>query len=408
MLNYSKLIFFVLIYCTLRSCNVSSLSDVIVPGGVENVAENAKLCTLDTAGIIEYYGYVRETRKVTTEDGYILTVYCLYNSTALDSSLTPIIAWHGHLDASHTFVLNYPDQSLAFLLADRGYYVCLPNARGNGFSQEYVNNSRNANIPISPYWRFSWDQIAEFDIPAVIDSVLKWTKKSNVIYIGHSQGTTTMFAALSSKPEVNKKVALFVALSPVTYFTHTQNPLYMAARNFEPVLDKFYGAEFSPHTMLQTFQQYVLCTLPTAALCANILFYMFGYSTHLDESRLPVYVCHSPADFAWGQFVQFVQHAKVDKFQKYDFKFRNQQKYGQSSPPEYDVTQISAPVALFHSDGDIVTNNVDTQKLKSQLSNCVFEQHLNASLDFYHMDYVWGKDVNEIVYPDLFNLIKNY
>ncbi len=82
--------------------------------------------------------------------------------------------------------------------------------------------------------------------------------------------------------------------------------------------------------------------------------------------------------------------------------------YGQSSPPQYDLTQVSAPVALFHSDTDLTTANVDVQILKSQLSNLVFVQHLDASVAFSHLDYIWAKDVVEIVYVDLFNLIKDY
>lgn len=125
----------------------------------------------------------------------------------------------------------------AFLLADQGYYVCLPNARGNGFSQGYINASRNANIPVNPYWRFSWDQIAEFDVPAVIDAVLDWTKKSKVIYIGHSQGATTMFALLSSNPSYNKKISIFAALAPVVYFSHTTSPLFVGASLIEFLLN---------------------------------------------------------------------------------------------------------------------------------------------------------------------------
>jgi pimeloyl-ACP methyl ester carboxylesterase len=293
MLNYSRLIFIVLITSTLTPCNASLLGivgnlltaviNLLVPGGIEHVSENAKLCSLKTPGIIEYYGYTSETRNVTTEDGYILTVYCLFNSTARNSTLNPVIAWHGLMDASHTFVLNYPNQSLGFLLADMGYYVCLPNARGNGFSQGYVNNSRNANLLVSKYWQFSWDEIAEFDVPAVIDSVLQWTGKSKVIYVGHSQGSTIMFALLSSKPAYNEKISIFAALAPVAYLKHTESPLYVYASMIDYFLEFFYGGQFLPHTGLETLLEFLGCTLPTEALCENLLFYLFGYSSHIDE-----------------------------------------------------------------------------------------------------------------------------
>ena len=43
----------------------------------------------------------------------------------------------------------------------------------------------------------------------------------------------------------------------------------------------------------------------------------------------------------------------LDKFCRYDFgPEKNKEIYGQDEPPEYDVTQITAPVALYWSDND--------------------------------------------------------
>ena len=46
-------------------------------------------------------------------------------------------------------------------------------------------------------------------------------------------------------------------------------------------------------------------------------------------------------------------HFQTDKFCRYDFgPEKNLEIYGQEEPPEYDVTQITAPVALYWSDND--------------------------------------------------------
>ena len=43
----------------------------------------------------------------------------------------------------------------------------------------------------------------------------------------------------------------------------------------------------------------------------------------------------------------------LDKFCRYDFGTeKNIEIYGQEEPPEYDVTKITAPVALYWSDND--------------------------------------------------------
>lgn len=55
---------------------------------------------------------------------------------------------------------------------------------------------------------FSFDEMAEYDLPAMIDYVLNTTGQKQLSYIGHSQGTTTAFALLSQNPEYNAKVSI--------------------------------------------------------------------------------------------------------------------------------------------------------------------------------------------------------
>lgn len=121
-------------------------------------------------------------------------------------------------------------------------------------------------------------------------------------------------------------------------------------------------------------------------------------------------MCHTPDNFAWGQYLHYAQLKGVDAFQKYDFGSdnRNQQIYGQPTPPQYDISQVTANVALYRSGSDLVAADVDVQKLIAQLPTLISDEYLDASYNFNHLDYVFGKDVNQLVYAHLINLIKDY
>lgn len=62
---------------------------------------------------------------------------------------------------------------------------------------------------------FSFHQMAVYDLPGSVDYIIKTTGFKNVSYYGHSQGTTTMFLALSLVPGLHQKINAFVALAPV-------------------------------------------------------------------------------------------------------------------------------------------------------------------------------------------------
>lgn len=75
-----------------------------------------------------------------------------------------VFLFHGLLDSSATWALNGPNASLAFLLADAGFDVWMGNARGNAYSRHHAW----LNPDELPFWDFSIDQIARYDIPAMI------------------------------------------------------------------------------------------------------------------------------------------------------------------------------------------------------------------------------------------------
>lgn len=65
---------------------------------------------------------------------------------------------------------------------------------------------------------FSWDEMAKYDIPAVIEYILKKTGKQQLYFIGHSQGTLQAFAAFSQNATLAKKVCIFYSWCNIFHF----------------------------------------------------------------------------------------------------------------------------------------------------------------------------------------------
>lgn len=100
------------------------------------------------------------------------------------------------------------------MLVNEEYDVWMGNFRGNTFSRNHTflnpdNDSR--------FWNYSFHEIGIYDLPAIIDYVLKHTNKSQLYYIGQSQGSTSMFVMLSLKPEYNAKIKTYVSMAPIAF-----------------------------------------------------------------------------------------------------------------------------------------------------------------------------------------------
>lgn len=72
---------------------------------------------------------------------------------------------------------------------------------------------------------WSWHEIGKYDVPAMIDCVLGVSKQKKLIYVGHSQGTTSFFVFASLRPEYHRKVEAMFALAPVAFMGETSQPL---------------------------------------------------------------------------------------------------------------------------------------------------------------------------------------
>ena len=162
-----------------------------------------------TPMLIVSKGYPVEEHQVQTDDGYLLTMHRIpygrkERGCRASASRPVVFLQHGLLDSSSTFVINMADQSLGFMLADAGYDVWLGNVRGNKYSSAHVKLDVNSDA----FWDFSFNEMGKYDMPAMLNYALEYTNQSQLVYIGHSQGTMMGFLEFSQNEALQAKIKL--------------------------------------------------------------------------------------------------------------------------------------------------------------------------------------------------------
>ncbi|XP_022912355.1 lipase 3-like [Onthophagus taurus] len=366
---------------------------------------------LSFVDMVEFYGYPIEVHEdIQTEDGYLLTMHRIPHgkSNGDQKDKKVVLLMHCLMCSGAVYAVYGPENGLAFILADQGYDVWMPSARGTQFSKKHI--TLDPEDDADQFWKFSWHEIGYYDIPAFIDYIQEQTGVEKMSYLGYSQGTTTFYVLASSRPEYNDKINVAISLAPIGYMGNMTDSFlrylseYIDALN--ELLDMIGWHEFVPnYELMGPLMEW--CKGSGQQLCDNIFFLIFGQTSEdMDDNWGPVFATHLPAGASSKQWVHYGQGIQSGFFRRFDFGLvGNLAEYGSVTPPKYDLGQITAPTAFLYGDKDSNANVVDVEQLLRELPNVVFEKLVEG---YAHGDFIFAQDVTERVNEHVVEILNNY
>nr|CAD7410796.1 unnamed protein product [Timema cristinae] len=206
--------------------------------------------------------------------------------------------------------------------------------------------------------------------------------------------------------------------------------------------------EFLPNSEFLTLVGGVFCKddALTQKLCGNVLFLMCGFNQdQLNTTLLPVIMGQLPAGSSTNQLLHYAQginsgkgvvsvepvsvcvscfmcdlhtrykHRQMCRLLALPTKYRefsygmikNLAIYGSLTPPDYDLSKITAPVFLHWSDNDWMADTGDVRELQSKLPNVKGSIRVPLAT-FNHLDYMWAIDVKPLLYDTVLENMKKF
>ena len=359
---------------------------------------------------IRSQGYIFSSYNITTPDGYIINIWRIKNES-VKSNGKVVILQHGVLDDAYTFYILQKNYSLAYVLADEGFDVWTPNVRGTIFSYMHTNKTINSNCQ-SEYWNFSFEEIANIDIPTIIDFIKEKTKVQKVNFIGHSQGSTIFFIKYMNDPEyIQRNINKFISLGTIVNVSNSQSLLiyltkdtnilrYIPVKNFM-CLSRSVRLIFSsicsyiPYICRKTVDN-IISIQPTNRINYN------KYLSHL--------LTYEPGGTSKKNIEHWLQCARAKKMQKFDYGVEiNKILYGTDYPPEYNISNIkkwNISAIFTYSNYDSFSSEKDVKNFYNLIENTtnVHILHVNK---FSHMDYLWSEDAKNEIYNKMIDFFLN-
>lgn len=394
--------------------------------------------------ILKDLDYPIESHYVMTKDGYILKVFRIngkknysldnkkinqnlfenqINSNIYDpnskyysppdreyitnSFKHPVLFQHGLLDSSDGWLCNEEHLNLPLILANLGFDVWLSNSRGNKYSRNHISLNPDSSFE---FWQFSFEEMGYYDIPSVIEYIIKINKMFNKInYIGHSQGTCMLFAALTNsnlQDFFRQTINSFIALAPVARVGNIKSGLLSLMDTLKT--DTYLPEEcFSSISHIPIFRNNVnISFTKDITLWINknfpkltnlIIDAISDYNSYNlnNQNRVNVYLSKFPSGTSLKALRHFSQNMRSKNFNKFDYgKEANCYIYKNSLPGDYDLRSIKGfKIALISGSVDKLSCIEDVEWLRDELQYGNNISYYKCYENMGHLSFMVGLSV---------------
>ncbi|KOB56528.1 Acidic lipase [Operophtera brumata] len=346
---------------------------------------------LATPQLAQWHRRKMESHFVKTIDGYVLTLHRIQNYLSSLNNRT-VLLHHGLLGSSTDWILLGPIKSLPYILADAGYDVWITNARGNYYSRGHLT----ITVDFPEYWNFSWQEMGQYDLPAVIDYIRRIKNSTELIdFIGHSMGATALLVLLSTAPRYNDYLRLAILLAPLAFMSNVQGPLKELSSLPQEIIKTMGTEEFLSSRKVPSWLAHRYCR-GLKTFCSNPLLFLSGdhQKKNWNLGFIARLLYHVPAGASINTILHYIQLINSSKFHKFN-----------NSASEFPVKDITLPMVLFSSSEDWLATTPDVLKLYFSIHNPI-DHYIIRDKNVSHTDFVWGSEASVLVFSKIVKYLK--
>lgn len=139
----------------------------------------------------------------------------------------------------------------------------------------------------------------------------------------------------------------------------------------------------------------LFCSLFDGKFCSLLMGYIADADPLIDNTaRFDMYMSNLPGGSGYLDTIHYAQlmNLETQTFRRFDHgENGNKAKYGQSSPPNYNLKNLNFPLAMMSGSKDMQADPEDVKWTIEQLKDIIIFQH-----EYYmgHMSFAIGKDMS--------------